>query len=292
MRGGIIDVYPADALSAVRIEFFDDELDSIRAVDVMSQRSQGQYAGGRHPARERSARAASGQQRWRGCCWRRWRDRKPSLKRARAEKATTRLWRICRWRRGEIAAPEAFTRENRTMERFGEKLRAAVSQMQNGVSNRMLEKFINLLYPQTETILDYMNRPIVVLDEPEALFARMDSRTGEFGQAITAALERGEALPEQHGLMLTQDEALAAMRQTTLLALTTILRPVEKAEADAALSDGRHGRGQLRRTDARHVRRFHALAAGRLADSGALRRRGARRTHAPILEDEGREGGV
>ena len=54
---------------------------------------------------------------------------------------------------GEIAAPEAFTRENRTMERFGEKLRAAVSQMQNGVSNRMLEKFINLLYPQTETIL-------------------------------------------------------------------------------------------------------------------------------------------
>ena len=41
VRGGIIDVYPADALSAVRIEFFDDELDSIRAVDVMSQRSQG-----------------------------------------------------------------------------------------------------------------------------------------------------------------------------------------------------------------------------------------------------------
>lgn len=114
------------------------------------------------------------------------------------------------------------------MERFGEKLRAAVSQMQNGVSNRVLEKFINLLYGQTETILDYMNRPIVVLDEPEALFARMDSRTGEFDQAITAALERGEALPEQQNLMLTQDEALAAMRQTTVLALTTILRPVEK----------------------------------------------------------------
>ena len=58
---------------------------------------------------------------------------------------------------GEIAAPEVFTRENRTMERFGEKLRAAVGQMQNGVSNRVLEKFINLLYGQTETILDYMN---------------------------------------------------------------------------------------------------------------------------------------
>ncbi|MFR5794952.1 MAG: CarD family transcriptional regulator [Christensenellales bacterium] len=129
------------------------------------------------------------------------------------------------------------------MERFGEKLRAAVGQMQNGVSNRVLEKFINLLYGQTETILDYMNRPIVVLDEPEALFARMDSRTGEFDQAITAALERGEALPEQQNLMLTQDEALAAMRQTTVLALTTILRPVEKLKPTLLCPMGGMGAG-------------------------------------------------
>ena len=88
-----------------------------------------------------------------------------------------------------------------------------------------------------------MNRPIVVPDEPEALFARMDSRTGEFGQAITAALERGEALPEQHGLMLTQDEALAAMRQTTRLALTTILRPVEKLKPTLLCPMGGMGAG-------------------------------------------------
>ena len=61
------------------------------------------------------------------------------------------------------------------MERFGEKLRAAVSQMQNGVSNRMLENS-STCSTRRRTILDYMNRPIVVLDEPEALFARMDSR--------------------------------------------------------------------------------------------------------------------
>lgn len=70
---------------------------------------------------------------------------------------------------GEVAVSSAFTRENRTMERFGEKLRAAVAQMENGVSNRAFEKYMNLLYGQTETILDYMVRPIVVMDEPEAL---------------------------------------------------------------------------------------------------------------------------
>ena len=41
MRGGIIDVYPTDASHAVRIEFFDDQLDSIREFDVMDQRSVG-----------------------------------------------------------------------------------------------------------------------------------------------------------------------------------------------------------------------------------------------------------
>lgn len=82
-----------------------------------------------------------------------------------------------------------------------------------------------------------------MLDEPEALFARMDSRTGEFDQAITAALERGEALPEQQNLMLTQDEALAAMRQTTVLALTTILRPVEKLKPTLLAQMGGMGAG-------------------------------------------------
>lgn len=63
--------------------------------------------------------------------------------------------------------------------------------MENGVSNRAFEKYMNLLYGQTETILDYMVRPIVVMDEPEALFARMDSRSASsirrFPRRLSAA---------------------------------------------------------------------------------------------------------
>ena len=40
VRGGIVDVYPADSPAAIRVEFFDDEVDSIRQFDVMNQRSQ------------------------------------------------------------------------------------------------------------------------------------------------------------------------------------------------------------------------------------------------------------
>ena len=39
LRGGILDVYPVGEANALRIEFFDDEIDSIRSFDVMTQRS-------------------------------------------------------------------------------------------------------------------------------------------------------------------------------------------------------------------------------------------------------------
>ena len=221
VRGGIVDIYPADALSAVRIEFFDDELDSIRAIDVMSQRSQGNMQevvippASEAPVPQEGAEVLG----------------KMLLEAlARQEAVVTRTLADLPLEEGEVAVPSAFTRENRTMERFGEKLRAAVAQMENGVSNRAFEKYMNLLYGQTETILDYMVRPIVVMDEPEALFARMDSRSGEFDQAFSAALERGEALPEQRDLMLTQEQMLSAVSETTLLAMTTILRPVAKVK--------------------------------------------------------------
>ncbi len=243
VRGGIIDVYPADALSAVRIEFFDDELDSIRAVDVMSQRSQGNMQEVVIPPASEAPVPQEGTEELARLLLEALARQEAAAQKGGVQKDDEASLADLPLEDGEIAAPEVFTRENRTMERFGEKLRAAVGQMQNGVSNRVLEKFINLLYGQTETILDYMNRPIVVLDEPDALFARMDSRTGEFDQAITAALERGEALPEQQNLMLTQDEALAAMRQTTVLALTTILRPVEKLKPTLLAQMGGMGAG-------------------------------------------------
>ena len=39
LRGGILDVYPVGGPNALRVEFFDDEVDSIRSFDVMTQRS-------------------------------------------------------------------------------------------------------------------------------------------------------------------------------------------------------------------------------------------------------------
>ena len=88
-----------------------------------------------------------------------------------------------------------------------------------------------------------MTRPIVVLDEPEALFARMDSRSGEFHQAFASATERGEAIPDQQELMLARDTALEELHAHSMLAMTTILRPVKELRPTCLAQMGGMGAG-------------------------------------------------
>ena len=242
VRGGIVDIYPADSLSAVRVEFFDEEIDSIRQFDVMNQRSQQNLTEVAIPP---ASEAPVPEEDMQALC---------DLLRA-AMKRQTRAMNAARdaekeptladlpLEDGEVAVPAAFTRESRTMERFQENLTHALEQLECGVSNRLLEKVIHLLYDHTETLCDYMTRPIVVLDEPEALFARMDSRRGEFDQALASALERGEAVPEQEDLMLPREAALSALRQHTMLAMTTILRPLAELRPTLLAQMGGMGAG-------------------------------------------------
>ncbi|MGN0772958.1 MAG: transcription-repair coupling factor [Candidatus Ventricola sp.] len=242
VRGGIVDIYPADSLSAVRVEFFDEEIDSIRQFDVMNQRSQQNLTAiaippaSEAPAPLEDTRAfcdalrAAMKRQTRAMNAARDEEKEPTLADLPLED-------------GEVAVPAAFTRESRTMERYQETLTSALEQLERGVSSRLLEKYIHLLYDGTETICDYMTRPIVVLDEPEALFARMDSRRGEFDQALASALERGEAVPEQENLMLPREEALCALGAHTMLAMTTILRPLAQLRPTLLAQMGGMGAG-------------------------------------------------
>ncbi len=241
IRGGIVDIYPSDSLSAVRVEFFDDEIDSIRQFDVMNQRSQQNLTEAViPPASEAPVPQESGAE-FAAQLRRAMKRQTRAMSAVKDDQAETLA--DLPLEDGEVAVPAAFTRESRAMERYQEKLEGALSQMESGISSRLLEKYIHLLYGQTETVLDYMNRPIIVLDEPEALFERMDSRSGEFHQAISAALERGEAIPEQEELMLSREAAIDIMRAHTMLAMTTILRPVKELRPTCLAQMGGMGAG-------------------------------------------------
>ena len=54
-RGGIVDVFPPSMPLPIRIEFFGDEIDSLRAFDPTDQRTVGTVGAGRPAARRRSS---------------------------------------------------------------------------------------------------------------------------------------------------------------------------------------------------------------------------------------------
>ena len=243
VRGGIVDVYPADALHAVRVEFFDDEIDSVRAFDVMSQRSMHNLSGVSIPPASEAPAPIEGTEAFAERIEAALQRQRENMKRAGSKETEEGSLADLPLAEGEIAAPAAFTRESRTLERYQENVRAALEQMKKGISSRLLEKYIHLLYGQTDTLLDYMNRPIVVMDEPDALFTRMDSRLSEFDQAFSAALERGEAIEDHDGLILSRDEAIACMHEHTMLALTSILRPVAQLKPTLLAQMGGMGAG-------------------------------------------------
>ena len=59
-RGGILDVYPAEADRPLRIEFFGDEVESVRKFDPATQRSAGRGRGGCPVASDRHSRDGGG----------------------------------------------------------------------------------------------------------------------------------------------------------------------------------------------------------------------------------------
>ena len=58
MRGGLLDVFPATEESAVRVDMFDVEIESLRWFSTFTQRSLGRRAGGRDRAGGRACRRA------------------------------------------------------------------------------------------------------------------------------------------------------------------------------------------------------------------------------------------
>ena len=117
VRGGIVDIYPADSLTALRVEFFDDEVDSIRQFDVMNQRSQQNLSeaaippASEAPVSERTASACAGL--LRSALER----QKKAMRSAKKDEGEATLADLP-LEEGEVAVPAAFTRESRTFDRF------------------------------------------------------------------------------------------------------------------------------------------------------------------------------
>ncbi|MCL1964347.1 MAG: transcription-repair coupling factor [Firmicutes bacterium] len=228
MRGGILDVFPPDRSSALRIEWFDDEIDSIRVFETSTQRSSENLRSALLPpaaellfgdeAQARSAAASLG---------------------SALEDALTRHGHA-------VAAPLAQAdgdwdtlpslsdidpsvarlqlRPGTADDKLASRVRRNIENAASGIPFPNMEAYVHLLYEATQTAADWMDSPIVVLDEPDKLRDVLSNRHLEFMEAYKSALERGEALPGQAGLLFTDVDIFARLTARGGVIFSSFLR--------------------------------------------------------------------
>ncbi|MBB6674918.1 transcription-repair coupling factor [Cohnella nanjingensis] len=166
VRGGIADFFPLTSSTAVRVEWFDDEIDSIRTFDPTDQRS--------------------------------------------VDKLDAYAVRPCREiiadeRRFENAAQHAFDLLEAQLEKMSdrqakERLRTEITReidfLRQNVYFSEIYKYISLLYPERQTLLDYMPRDTVLLmDEPNRLGETARQLERDETEWTTHLLQQGKCLP-------------------------------------------------------------------------------------------------
>jgi transcription-repair coupling factor (superfamily II helicase) len=171
-RGGILDIFPGDARLPLRVDFFGDDIESIRPFDVESQRSAGT---------SESVVIAP--------------VREVPLEDTAVAGAVSRLKRELP---GRVAALKKANLEARGLEhaeRLEERIEGDIAQLQAGTTFDALEYYLPYLYPDAVCALDYIpENALLILDEPSQAQARWEQREGEIAEIMTARAARGEYL--------------------------------------------------------------------------------------------------
>jgi len=195
VRGGIVDFYPLTTEKAYRIEWFGDDVDSIRSFDPADQRSSDQYDSFIVPPCQEvladSARMESAAR------------HAQTLIDAQLEKMTDRT----------------------AKDRMRSELGAELEKLREHVYFPEIYKYISLLYPERQTIIDYMpSDTMLILDEPTRLIETAKQLERDEAEWSLHLLQNGKSLP---GFVLARqtDEILHARSFPTLF-LSLFLRQI------------------------------------------------------------------
>ena len=250
LRGGILDIYPAVARyksygesqndsgskevyllegQALRIEFFDDEVDSVRLIDAISQRSIENASGfDAYPVRELVFGT-------------------PRLKRA-----------MNKIREALDSQKDALTKEGKIKE-----AKALTETIEETLDNwdtercgasRNAEAFLPFFYEDECNLLDYIpQNTLVFFDEPNQVSIHMETAWAEYRESIGHRLLAGRMLPQQVEIMLPWEQIIHKSGKFNRLLYSSMAAqlndfsdPIHIPVSARALSPLRHKPNELR----------------------------------------------
>lgn len=188
-RGDILDIFIIGSDHPLRIEFFDDEIDSLRVFDESNQRSLEHI---------KSINIL------------------PAIETPLTEKS---MQRGILHMKEEAKHFDDKHRKKSNTSGFIKKDIDTLTSFVNMQEEKLLqlgafegmENFISYFYPTKHTIVDYMKNPLVIFDDPLRIKQTCDALIAEFGYMYEDALKKHAALPKQGELLFTFNDIIHEM---------------------------------------------------------------------------------
>ncbi len=195
LRGGILDVYPVQSLTAYRVEFFDDEVDTIREMDVLTQRSVGNVQElCVYPATEAAVEAEALEKA--GFCM-----QKELNARQRGEKKAQ---SSMPWLEKEDLEEDEKQAPGAVLP--GQRLERTLRLLLEGQAAEDMEGFLPLFYEKRQRIENYLEPELILIEEPGRVRERAKEAHEGYLRELEAAVERGDGLKAQQGGMAAPEE--------------------------------------------------------------------------------------
>lgn len=219
LRGGLLDVFPADSAYPYRIELFGDEIDSIRTFNTESQRSIEKVERiSIFPAKEIVID-------------------EDIIKRA-IENIKSEL-------KETSDSNKDKDREKKLRVTIGKNLES----LEQTNTFETIDSYLPFFYEKSESLFDYLNEYLFILDEKVRAFGKLDSTYLEFNENYSVFLQRGDILPSQGKILMEREELIDTLEEKVSITLSEIaknsnyLRPMKNININAAVLH--HYQGQL-----------------------------------------------
>ena len=192
-RGGILDVFPPNAVYPYRIELFGDEIDSIRTFNIESQRSIEKIDKfDIFPAKEVIV--------------------DEEVKEKAINGITEEL--------NSVIENSSKKDEDRV-----DKLRRIVNKnlemLKETSTFETIDSYLPFFYDKMETFFDYLEGFTFIVDDIKRCKGKIDSIYYEFNENYTSFLQRGDILPSQNKLLIDNDEIFINLEKSNLITLST-----------------------------------------------------------------------
>lgn len=189
IRGGIIDIYPPDLEHPFRIEFFDDEVDSIRSFDLSTQRSLDMHQiAVLRPCREVVLTEHSGMK-----------------------------------LRKELFAAS----KNEGLDKdYSSRLERVLNYLDDGTYIEDLDHFSALMYDGGDSIIDYVDNPIIALVESGRINDRMENFISDYRERYQTYFERGQVLKAQYNC-IESDEMYDRLNDNDVIIIDHMLKNIK-----------------------------------------------------------------